>query len=68
MVLGGNMKWVVLIMLFLAACSAVPVKDDPWYSMASLRYEETLWDARDEQVRAIQRQRTGDLQKQVSAR
>ena len=62
------MKWVMLMVLFLAACSAVPVKEDPWYSMASLRYEETIWDARDEQVRAIQRQHAEELQKQVSAR
>ena len=55
------MKWVILMLLFLAACSSMPVKDDPWFSMTSFRHEEYIWNAKDEQVRAIQRQHTEDL-------
>ena len=62
------MKWVMLMVLFLAACSTVPVKNDSWYSMASLQYEETIWDAKDEQVKAIQQKRTEELHKKVMER
>ena len=57
------MKWVIFMLLFLSAYSFGPVKEDPWYGMAPLRYEAYIRYAQDEQVRAIQRQYTEDLYK-----
>ena len=62
------MKRVILMLLFLVACSSVPVKEDPWYGMTALRREAFICYAKDEQVRAIQRRNTENLYKAVVER
>ena len=62
------MKWVILMLLFLVACSSVPVKDDPWYGVTALQREEYIRYAKDEQVSAIQWQNTENLYKKVLER
>ena len=62
------MKRVMLIWLFLGACSSAPVDYDMRYSMAQSRYEEYIRYAQDEQVRAIQWERTEALHENVQER